>query len=221
MSVSNDFDTQLQNKAEQIGGAVNTFRSMLGDQKRAFNLAVQKALNLNIEYPQYSFMLDSPEKFWLADAKKLGLDNDYLVIMDRRGNIIGRSRNVTKKLLLYFKRFKLTFNRNVFYKLNMNRHILRAVTVPYFYTFKQGYIIAVVSSYDVYERILWRHFLFVAISTLIFLVIASLAARIFVVCVFFFIIGYFILWCFFYGCGRVSFYFFFSWFCVVFIDFAF
>ena len=79
-SVSNNFDIQLQSKAEQIGGAVNVFRSMLGKQKQAFNLAAQKALELSIEYPKYFFMSDSLEKFWLEDARKLGLEHDYLVI---------------------------------------------------------------------------------------------------------------------------------------------
>ena len=102
-SVSKEFDIQLQMKADQIGGAVNAFRGMLDEQQQAFTLASQKALNLSIEYPQYVFMPESPEKFWLADAKKLGLDKDYLVIMDAQGNIITQSSNVTEDLLSYFK----------------------------------------------------------------------------------------------------------------------
>jgi len=55
------------------------------------------------------------------------------------------------------------------------------ITVPYFYNFRQGYVIAVASSYELIEQILWQHLLYVVVSTLIFLVIASLMVRIFVV----------------------------------------
>ena len=121
-------------KGEQIGGAVNTFRDMLSEQRQAFTLAAQKALNLSIEYPKYVFMPESPEKFWLADAKKLGLDKDYLVIMDSQGNVITQSSNVTENLLSYFKKIgKLNLNETMFYKTNSNNDILRIVIEPYYY----------------------------------------------------------------------------------------
>lgn len=181
-SVSKEFDKELLNKAEQIGGAVNIFRSMLGQKSLAFNIAAQKALKLSIEYPQYAFMTESPEKFWLADAKKLGLDEDHLVIMDTHGNVISQSKNVTKKLLSYFKRTgSWRFNKNTFYKADIDKHILRIVAMPYFYTYKQGYIIMVGTLYDPVERILRQHLLFILSSTLIFLGLASLIVRIFVV----------------------------------------
>jgi signal transduction histidine kinase/cytidylate kinase len=181
-SVSKAFDDQLQMKAEQIGGAVNTFRDMFGEQKQAFPLAAQKALNLGIQYPEYTFMTESPEKFWLADAKKLGLDRDYLVIMDNHGGVITKSRNVPGNLLYYFKKIgRSGLNKNMFFKVNVGKNDLRVVAMPYYYTYKQGYIILVGSSYYLIEKSLGRRLLSVFGSTLIFLIIASLIVRIFVI----------------------------------------
>jgi two-component system heavy metal sensor histidine kinase CusS len=181
-SVSKEFDADLQMKAEQIGGAINTFRGILGDQPQAFTLAVQQALNLSIEYPDYTFMSESAEKFWLADAKKLGLDKDYLVIMDSEGNVITTSKNVTKDLFLYFKKAgRANLNKNMFYKDDVNKSTVRIVIVPYYYTYNQAYIIAVGTSYDAVERTLRQHLLFIFVSTSIFLILASLVVRIFVI----------------------------------------
>ena len=181
-SITDEYQTQLQNKAEQICGAINTFRIMLGGQKHAFSRAVDKAMNLNIEYPQYIFMPESPEKFWLAEAKKLGLERDYLIVMDRQGRIIGKTNNVNAGLMASLKEIKtIKFDRNMFYKAHVNNKSLLMITVPYFYNFRQGYVIAVASSYELIEQILWQHLLYVVVSTLIFLVIASLMVRIFVV----------------------------------------
>ena len=181
-SVSNQFDVQLKSKAEQIGTAVNTFRGMLGRRKHAFNLAVQNALNLTIEYPNYFFMPESSEKFWMANAKKLGLDLDFIVIMDTQGHVIGKTKNVTRDLLLYFKRIgAISSKRNTFYKARVDANILRIVRVPYFYTYSQGYTIVLGTSDRQIQLMLYKHLLFMLISTLIFLVIASLIVRLFVV----------------------------------------
>jgi signal transduction histidine kinase len=180
--VAKEFDAQLQMKAEQIGGAINTFRGMLSEQHQAFTLAAQKALNLNIEYPKYAFMSESAEKFWLADAKKLGLDKDYLGIMDTQGNIIAHSGNVSTGLLSYFKKIgRLNLNKNMFYQDEINRNILRIAIVPYYYAYHQGYIIAVGSPYESVEKTLQKHLSFIFISTSVFLVLTSLLVRVFVV----------------------------------------
>ena len=181
-SVSREFDAQLQMKAEQIGGAVNTFREMLGGEEQALTLASQKALNLSIQYPQYAFMPESPEKFWLADAKKLGLDKDYLVIMDAQGGIITSSDNVTDHLLLYLRKIgRSNADKRLFYKVHFNGNILRIIILPYNYAYKQGYMIAVGTSYGPVERVVRHHLLFIIASTLLFLVIASLIVRVFVI----------------------------------------
>ena len=107
-------------------------------------------------------MTASPEKFWLADAKKLGLANDYILIMDTDGNVIAKSKNVTKSLLSYFKNIKgLSFNKNMFFKTVIDNNVIRIITVPYFYNYREGYIIAVASIYGTVESTLWRHFLFI------------------------------------------------------------
>jgi two-component system heavy metal sensor histidine kinase CusS len=181
-AASKAFDLQLQMKADQIGGAVNAFRDILDGQKQPLALASQKALNLNIEYPQYTFMSESAEKFWLADAKKLGLDKDYLIIMDRQGSVITKSKNVTDKFLSNFHKIgKLNFDKNMFYKINLGKDILRIVVMPYFYTYKQGYIISVGVPYSPFEQMIWKHFLYMFFFTLVFLVVASLIVRLFVV----------------------------------------
>lgn len=181
-SVSDEFDIRLKIKAEQIGGAVNTFRGMLGKNKQGFLIASQEALNLSIQYPNYLFMLESPEKFWLADAKKLGLDHDYLLIIDAQGNIISHSSNVTTNFLRFFHNLGgLNHSWNMFYKANIDNHVLRIVTMPYYYAYNQGYTIVVGTSYDTVERILRRHVFFVILYTLLYLVIASFIVRLFVI----------------------------------------
>jgi len=181
-SMSKEFDAQLQIKAEQIGGAVNTFRDMLGGQKQALTLAAERAINLSIEYPKYVFMTESPEKFWLADARKLGLDKDYLLIMDRQGDVIGSSSNVTEDMLHYFERIgRSTLDKAMFYDTRFNNDTLRIVIEPYYYSYRQEYIIAVGTSYVPIAHILRKHLLFTVASTLLFLGLASLIVRIFVV----------------------------------------
>jgi two-component system heavy metal sensor histidine kinase CusS len=181
-SVSKEFDNQLQMKAEQVGGAVNTFREKLGEQRQAFTLAAQKALNLSIDYPKYEFMQESPEKFWLADAKKLGLDKDYLLVMDAQGHVVTKSENVTDELLSYIRKIRgLSLNKNKFYKINVHNNVLRVIISPNFYSYKQGYFITVGTSYGPVERALWQHFLFLMTCTLMFLLLVSLIVRIFVI----------------------------------------
>ncbi|MBF0510964.1 MAG: ATP-binding protein [Candidatus Omnitrophica bacterium] len=181
-SVLHQFDSQLQNKAEQIGGAVNTFRGEMVRQKHPFYLAAKKALNLNIEYPKYIFMPVSMEKFWLADAKKLGLGKDYILIMDTNGNVIAKSKNVSKGFVSYFKQAgHLRLDKDIFYKMNFNGKFLRIAAVPYFYAYQQGYVIFVGASYGPVQQLLWEHLLFVLISTLGFLFLASLIIRLFVI----------------------------------------
>lgn len=181
-SVSQQFDTQLQLKAEQLGGAVNTFRGMLGDQRQALTLASQKALNLSIRYPQYVFMPESPEKFWLADAKKMGLDRDYLVVMDAKGEVITKSENVSGNLYGAIKKIAvLNLHKRVFSKVSFHNSVLRFIVLPYFYKYKQFYIIAVGTSYGPVEKMLGQHLFFILASSLVFLIMASLIVRIFVI----------------------------------------
>lgn len=174
------FDSRLRAKADEIRDAISSYVGILGAGEHNFPPAAQRTVNFASALPQDIPVPTPFDASWNRTAQKLGLDKDYLVILDAQNNVLAKSNNVNKDVLASLRKFTAAGNAASFQKLSLGTASWRVVTLPFNYDSHQKYKIQVGTSYLPMDHALRERLLFILFGIPAILLAASLIARLFI-----------------------------------------
>ncbi|MFH1093024.1 MAG: ATP-binding protein [Candidatus Omnitrophota bacterium] len=126
-----DSNAQLIEKAKGMQETLWLFTSPLRESKRAVILGFKRMLGVNVAYPDTE-RLKQMEPDWIERKKTLGLNKDYINLLNEAGRTVASSSNVDKGLGRFMEDYADTKGRkmafyNIVYKESLN---LRIIVMP-------------------------------------------------------------------------------------------
>jgi len=169
-----DLDRELGIKAQEIATAINSFLPVLEDDQRAFYLSANMAIRQEGAFPDQE-KISEAKKRWVAVSEKLGIRNDYIILISPEGEVISNSSNVDKELLSYILHdIKVPMQKAVLYRdVKFANNQLRFISIPYYYKNKRTYLIKLGSSLVPINKILYGRMLFASLTIPLVLLFAS------------------------------------------------
>lgn len=126
-----DSDVRLIAKAEEVYKTLRVFTAPLKESKRAVIFGAKRMLGIDVTYPDKAQLLQI-ESIWLQRREELGLNKDYINLLNEQGKTVASSANVDKGLSDFLEGYAKTDNNqqtfyNIVYKESLH---LRIIVIP-------------------------------------------------------------------------------------------
>lgn len=126
-----DSDAQLSTKAQEMHATLWLFTGPLRESKRAVIFGFKRMLGVDVTYPDPE-RLEHIESEWLVRRAALGLNKDYINLLNEEGKTVVSSPNIDKRLSRFLEAYADTGNKqmafySIVYKESLN---LRLVVLP-------------------------------------------------------------------------------------------
>ncbi|MBU1044050.1 MAG: HAMP domain-containing protein [Candidatus Omnitrophica bacterium] len=126
-----DSDTRLIAKATEVRKNLRIFTAPFRESKRAVIFGARRMLGVEVVYPDKEQLMRI-EKVWLKTREELGLNKDYINLLNEDGKTIVSSPNIDKGLSSFLEAYAKTDNAqpafyNIVYKESLN---LRIIVMP-------------------------------------------------------------------------------------------
>lgn len=172
-----ELDNELSTKATEIAGIISSYLDAIGYDRDTFSFVVKRAVCFEGEHPEQHKILNL-EELWLKKVDKLDLKEDYINILDYKGNSIVRSNNLREGPPLLS--LKITpLEDTVFKDIKFEKRNLRVISLPFSYNAGGRYTIQVATSLKPVIHLLQVRLMHIIVSIPVILVISSLFSRLF------------------------------------------
>jgi heavy metal sensor kinase len=169
-SLYHDMDKDLVVKAQEISSAINSYMDALESNWRAFPFASNQVIRLEGSYTGQNKVSDIHNS-WLKRYQELDLERNYINLVNANGESVVASSNMDEELISYFlKSLGSSGGSAVSYKsLDIGKHKLRMVTVPYYYKNRPAFLQVGASRKPIFNILYGR--IFFALITIPFILI--------------------------------------------------
>ncbi|MFH1061838.1 MAG: ATP-binding protein [Candidatus Omnitrophota bacterium] len=126
-----DSDARLIAKADAVYKNLRVFTAPLKESKRAVIFGTRRMLGVDVTYPDKTQLMRI-EDIWLKRRDELGLNKDYINLLNEEGKTVVSSPNIDKGLSHFLEKYAKADNKqqafyNLVYKESLN---LRIIVMP-------------------------------------------------------------------------------------------
>ena len=173
-----DLDTELSAKAAAVASAVNGYLDVLGDDDASFRCAVNRIVLSEGEHPDLD-KISTLENQWTRQVEKRDLYDDFIAIIDTRGQPLVCSANVPDDLLdLFLKRLpKRGDGKPLIRNISFKKNVVRLIAFPAGYKSRRNYSILIGTSLKPALRTLRKQEPVVVLVMVIILVLSVFIGR--------------------------------------------